>query len=218
MSFPAGREQVVRVGAWCLLLQPSYLLVELLVAAQVTTSYGLITRTISDLGVTSCGLVPYPGAPGPVCSPAHAWLNVSFVLFGLALAAGFPATHSRWPPARLRTTATVLWVVAGLSSVATGLVPVDLAPDVHLLVSTPVFLAQPVALLLSGLGTGDRVAALAAAVSLGAAAVFVTGTIGGVDGLLERLALWPGYLWLGIAGARLLVHLEPTEPRHWLMG
>ena len=63
-----------------------------------------------------------------------------------------------------------LWVVAGLASVGVGLLPVDAHPIAHSLVALPVFVAQPLALLLharlldarAGSGApGSRLAAVA---------------------------------------------------------
>lgn len=192
----------VRIGAVLLLVQPVYILVEVLAAVRIRTPYDLVSGTISDLGVLGCGPEPpYPGALGPVCSPAGTWLNTAFVLFGVAMMAGVLLARRPLGPGPV---ATALWVISGASSVATGFAPVDVAPVAHLLVSTPVFLAQPVALVLSGRTLHDRSAIILGALSTVAGVVLVLGLAGGADGLLERIALWPGFLWLGWAGLRLV--------------
>ncbi|WP_433800607.1 DUF998 domain-containing protein [Actinomycetospora sp. CA-084318] len=180
-----------RVGAVLRATQPLYVVVELLVAAVVPGPYSLVRSTISELGVAAV-------------SPGHAVINGAFVLFGTTLALG--ALLSR--PGR---TATVLWVVAGLSSIATGLAPLDTAPVAHLVVSAPVFLAQPVALLLTGLAARSRVAAGLGVVGVVASVLFLVGVLPDLAGLLERLALWPGYVVLGVLGVRTLARASAAR-------
>ncbi|MDL5155139.1 DUF998 domain-containing protein [Actinomycetospora termitidis] len=180
-----------RVGALFRATQPLYIVVELLVAA-VAAPYDLVTSTISELGVAAV-------------SPEHAVINGAFVLFGVTLTLGAVLGER---PSR---TARVLWVIAGLSSVATGLAPLDTAPVAHFVVSTPVFLAQPVALLLTGLAVRSRTAAALGVVSIVASAVFLLGLAPELGGLLERLALWPGYLVLGVLGVRTLARASAAS-------
>ncbi|MEJ2869830.1 DUF998 domain-containing protein [Actinomycetospora sp. OC33-EN08] len=181
-----------RVGALCRATQPLYIVVELLVAAAAVTSYDLVSSTISELGVAAL-------------SPGHVVMNGAFVLFGVTLVLGAVLGDPPSPTAR------VLWVVAGLSSVATGLAPLDTAPVAHLVVSAPVFLAQPVALLLTGTALRSRIAIALGAVSIVASAVFLLGLAPDLGGLLERLALWPGYLVLGVLGLRTLARASATS-------
>ncbi|MCD2186171.1 DUF998 domain-containing protein [Actinomycetospora soli] len=180
-----------RVGALLRATQPLYVVVELLVAAFVPGPYSLVRSTISELGVAAV-------------SPGHAVINGAFVLFGATLALGAVLS-------RLGRTATVLWVIAGLSSIATGLAPLDTAPVTHLVVSAPVFLAQPVALLLTGLAARSRVAAGLGVLSTVASAIFLLGVVPEAGGLLERLALWPGYLVLGVLGVRTLARASAVR-------
>ena len=80
---------------------------------------------------------------------------------------------------------------------ATGLAPLDQDGTLHALAATPLFLAQPLALLLLGrrvrpdrprLGTAlIATGALTAAAAVG----FVLSGDGASGGALERLALWP---------------------------
>jgi hypothetical membrane protein len=99
------------------------------------------------------------------------------------------------------------WCVSGIGSIGVGLVPVNEDGTLHGLVALPVFLAQPVALLLVGLSLWATrpalaratlvVAALSAAGVVGFAAILVADGSAGL-GALERLALWPGYVWVGV--------------------
>ena len=209
----AVRRKRLGIDAW--LVQPLYVVVELLVAAAASATYSLRDDTISALGQLTCG-PGHSSATEAVCSPAHLVLNAAFVLFGtLRVVAAVllrPSLAAGWT----RAAATALWVVSGLSSAAVGLAPVDQHPELHALVATPVFVLQPLAVLASAdalrrtrdaapswvVTSGYAVGALTLLASIAfGVALEAEVWVGG----LERLALWPAYLWLGAAGAGLLV-------------
>lgn len=181
----------LRWGAVLFLARPAYLAVELAVAAATTGSYSLVDDTVSDLGASTC--------TASYCSPGHVAMNAAFVGFGLLLVVGAlllaPATGRA---------AALLLVVSGLSSVAVGLAPVDQDPGLHTLAAAPLFLAQPVALLLLARRLRARRAvsrALAATALLAAAGALGFVLLdGGGAGALERLALWPVLVALAVAG------------------
>lgn len=163
-------------------------------------------HTISDLAAVSCTQIAYPAGPVAVCSPWHPLLNGAFIAFGLALAIGAVLLPRAWRPGRLGAAAVALWVVSGLSSIATGLVPLDVDLEFHTLLSLPVFLAQAIALLLHGLALrGRRLSVWAIVASVlsvvGTAGMFAVTMQATWHGAFERLALWPAYLWLGAFGA-----------------
>jgi hypothetical membrane protein len=188
-------------------IQPLSILAGLLTAPAVTAPYSLLSNTISDLGATTCTRIAYPFGAVPVCSPWHALVNGSFVAVGLPLVIGAPLVQGWLPAGAGAATSTVLWVVAGLSSIATGLVPIDQDPGLQALVSLPVFCAQPLALLASGWAVrhGNRTLAWSGAgvgfLSLAAGIVFLVVPSPGLSGLLERLSLWPCLLWLPLLAA-----------------
>lgn len=193
------RAAVGLAGWW---LQPLLLVLELAAVAAVSVPYSLVGSTISDLGARTCTTVAYPSGPVAVCSPWHAAVNAGFVVGGLLLAVGALMARRLLPRRRLSTTAVVLWVVSGLSGAATGLVPLDVDAGLHLLVSTPVFLAQPVAMVLTGVALRPRHPLVGwAGVVLGLVALLAGGTVAlwleaPALGLLERAALWPTSLYL----------------------
>jgi len=208
----------VHAGAVMLLVQPLYILAELLTAAAATAPYSLVDNTISDLGATTCTTVGYGVGPVAVCSPSHPLVNGAFIVFGLFMTVGAVLVRNCFPRARVSAAALVLWVASGLSSIGTGLTPLDQALELHVLVSLPVFLTQPLALLWSGLALRGRrglagSALTLGAISLAAAVAFFAVPAGGeFSGLLERLALWPGYMWLlglGVVALRDLPRLRP---------
>ena len=197
-------------GLMCWLVQPFYLVVELLVAAAASAPYSLRDGTISALGQVGC-------APGhdlsavAVCSNGHAVLNAAFVVFGLLRAIGALLLRGRIDPTWWRTAAVGLWVASGPCCAAVGLAPVDQHPLAHAWAAAPVFVMQPAAVLAtaialrrsadarSGVGTAGLVVG---AVSLVGALAFGL-RLGEPTwvGALERLALWPAYVWLGLVAA-----------------
>ena len=200
-------------GAALWLLRPAYIAIELLVAAAATGGYRLDDDIVSDLGAVGC-------SPA-FCSPRHELMNGTFVGAGLLLALGAVLLAARLGPA-----VTALLVVAGLSSVATGLAPVDEDPTLHGLAATPLFVCQPLALLLLGRRLRPAHVRTAGAVfltgSLSAAAAvgFLLVGDGAGAGVLERLALWP--VIIALAGVAVVLvgptvttdgHAHPREAR-----
>lgn len=181
----------LRWGAALLLARPAYVAVELAVAAATTGSYDLLDDTVSDLGVSTC--------TASYCSPGHVAMNAAFVGFGLLLVVGALLLA----PATGRVVALLL-VVAGLSSAAVGLAPVDQDAGLHTLAAAPLFLVQPVALLL--LARRLRARTAVSGVLVATALVATAGALGFVlldgdgAGALERLALWPVLGALAVAG------------------
>jgi hypothetical membrane protein len=172
-------------------VRPVYVATEFVVAAATTGGYSFLSDPVSRLGEVACSAA--------YCSPRHAVMNGSFIGFG-ALLAGGAVLLSR----ALGPWVTGLLVVSGLSSVATGLAPLDQDATLHAIAATPLFVAQPVALILLGVRVrNDRPrlarALLATGVVTGMAAVsFVVSGDGPASGALERLALWP--VLVGLAG------------------
>ncbi len=189
-------------AAW--LAQPAYLVVEVALAILAGVRYSLPDDTISALG-TSCD----PGEGG--CSSAPLLMNVAFVVFGLLQALGaLPLLRSRGGTGLVGW----LWAVAGLASVGVGLLPVDTHPTAHSVVAVPVFVAQPLALLLHARllcpGRLRGAGIVLATVALLGVVAFV-GLLGADhwSGFAERAAIWPAKLWLPLA---VLATAGPPRP------
>ncbi|RZT83591.1 uncharacterized protein DUF998 [Pseudonocardia sediminis] len=201
----------VSFGLVLLTLQLFYVPLELLVAGAVTVPYDLGSGTISELGAVTCDEYAGPAGALAVCSPWNAAMNGTFVASGLLMVIGVLLSRPMLRPGALGATAVGAWVVTGLGSIGTGLVPLDVSLDVHLLVSTPVFVAQPVALLLTAavLPRPNRFLAATAAglglVATVAAVVFLFGGLPEMGGALERLIVWPATLWLGVTALTLWI-------------
>lgn len=180
-------------GAGMLLVRPAYVALELVVAAGTTGDYSLLHDTVSDLGALDCAAT--------YCSPWHDLMNGTFVGTGLLLAGGAALLAPRFG-----RVVTGLLVVAGFSSVATGLAPIDQGATAHALAAAPLFVCQPVALLLLARrvrGSHPRLTVALGLTGAGTAAAAVgfilAGGESGGAGLLERLALWP--VLFALAGA-----------------
>lgn len=174
------------------MLRPAYVVTELVTAAATTGGYSFITDSVSKLGEVGC--------TAAYCSPRHEVMNGSFIGFGALLAGGAMLLARPLGP-----WVTGLLVVSGASSVATGLAPLDQDATLHAIAATPLFVAQPVALLVLGhrlKHTRPRLAKALAATGVVTAAAAVGFILSGEDGTaagaLERLALWP--VLFGLAG------------------
>ena len=181
-----------RWGALALLARPAYIATEFVVAAAVTGGYSFLSDSVSQLGEVGCTAIQ--------CSPRHAVMNGSFMGFGALLAGGAVLLARPLGP-----WVTGLLVVSGLSSVATGLAPLDQDTTLHAIAAGPLFIAQPIALIVLGRRLRKdqprlaRALLLTGAVTGAAAAAFVlSGSDGPASGAFERLALWP--VLIGLAG------------------
>jgi hypothetical membrane protein len=185
-----------RAGVLAWALRPAYLVVEIGVAVTATT-YSFTGDTVSDLGAVSC--------TEAVCSPGHGVMNGAFVVFGALLAFGAVAIFGRFGRSGSAVAASALLVVSGLSSMAVGFTPLDQHPAAHAAVAAPLFIAQPVALVLLGLlvrhqrpvtGLAVMATGLVCAVAAVAFLVLESGA-----GITERIALWPVFVALAVVVA-----------------
>lgn len=180
-----------RLGALALLARPAYIATEIITASATTGGYSFITDSVSRLGEVGC--------TAAYCSPRHEVMNGSFIGFGALLAGGAWLSTKALGP-----WVTGLLVVSGASSVATGLAPLDQDPTLHAMAAMPLFVAQPIALIVLGVRTRrtqprlGRALIATGAVTAAAAVGFVVAPEGTASGALERLALWP--VLFGLAG------------------
>jgi hypothetical membrane protein len=180
-------------AAWA--VQPLYVVAEVLTGLALGVSYSYRDDTISALG-TTCA----PGGEG--CAVAGWVMNTVFVLFGALQALG-AWTLLRSSAGNGRRLVGALWATAGVFSILVGLFPVDAHPTAHTLVALPVFLCQPLALLLHArlerhsplrsMGTALAVVSIVGALSFGLLLAAPSWA-----GLAERAAIWPAKLWLAL--------------------
>jgi len=197
------------VGGVLLLTQPLVIAVQLLVATRWSAGdYDLRVNTISDLGAVSCTTIGAAYGPVAVCSPWHALMNAAFVVIGAFLALGAVLVSRDLAGRRTTWIASLLLVVSGISSLAVGLAPLDSAPEAHTAVALPVFVAQPIALLLLASGWRhvlprvSRGLLLAGILAVAGGIAFgVTLVLGEPGGLYERISLWSCHVGVALLGA-----------------
>lgn len=188
---PDVPSRAARLGAIAFLLRPTYIATEIVTAAATTGGYSFVSSSVSRLGEVGC--------TESYCSPRHAVMNGSFVAYGVLLAGGALLLMRPLGP-----WVTALLVVSGASSYATGLVPLDQDATLHAIAATPLFVGQPLALLLLGLRVRDdrprlsKALLATGAVTAAAAVGFIVSGDDRAGGALERLALWP--VLFGLAG------------------
>ena len=187
---PDAPSRAVQLGALAFLLRPTYIATEYVTAAATTGGYSFVSDSVSKLGEVGCS--------EGYCSPRHAVMNGSFMGYGVLLAGGALLLAKPLGP-----WVTALLVISGVSSYATGLAPLDQDAALHALAATPLFVAQPVALLVLGHRLREERPVLAKSlfvtgvVTAAAAAAFIVAGDDRAAGALERLALWPVLFGLG---------------------
>ncbi|CAN5569957.1 hypothetical protein BH23ACT6_BH23ACT6_07810 [soil metagenome] len=199
---PSGRD--VQRLAW--LGQPGYIAAEVLIGAALGVGYSFRDDTISALG-TGCSSLVQQG-----CSSAPWVMNAVFIGFGALQAVG--AWHLlRDRASRDHQVVGGLWAVSGSFSVLVGVFPVDSHPVAHTLVALPVFVCQPLALILhtrllppSKLRSAGMALGVVSVVGAAAFGLLLNSETWG--GLTERAAIWPAKLWLALAA------LATTQPRY----
>ena len=183
--------RAAQLGAVAFLLRPTYIATEIVTAAGTTGGYSFVSDSVSKLGEVGCSEA--------YCSPRHEVMNGSFMAYGVLLAGGALLLARPLGP-----WVTGLLVVSGVSSYATGLAPLDQGAALHAVAATPLFVGQPLALLLLGWRVRDerprlsRALLATGAVTAAAAVGFILSGEERAAGALERLALWP--VLLGLAG------------------
>jgi hypothetical membrane protein len=183
--------RAAQLGALAFLLRPTYIATEFVTAAATTGGYSFVSDSVSKLGEVGCSAA--------YCSPRHEVMNGSFIAYGVLLAGGALLLMRPLGP-----WVTGLLVVSGVSSFATGLAPLDQDATLHAIAATPLFVGQPLALLLLGWRVREerprlsKALLLTGAVTAAAAVGFIVSGEERAAGALERLALWP--VLLGLAG------------------
>ncbi len=181
---PDVPSRAAQLGALAFLLRPTYIATEVVTAAATTGGYSFVSDSVSRLGEVGCNEA--------YCSPRHEVMNGSFMGYGVLLAGGALLLAKPLGP-----WVTGLLVVSGVSSYATGLAPLDQDATLHAMVATPLFVGQPLALLVLGHRLREERPRLATAllatgvVTASAAVGFIVSGDERAAGALERLALWP---------------------------
>ena len=192
-----------RIGAICWLLAAAALLGAQLVAQTGWHgTYSWANNNISDLGNVTCG--PWGDNHRYVCSPLHAWLNASMILYGALLASG--AFLLRLTPL---VAAAAGWIIAGV-------VPADVNENLHVLGAVLIIAAGNGGLILvlrSRLPSPLRMSAVVAGSSgLVAMVLFLSGHYLGLGmGGMERVAAFALPVWTIAAALHALMSSRADE-------
>jgi hypothetical membrane protein len=187
-----------RIGAIAWFASFQFFVAQIVVQSAWTTPFHLSTHFISDLGNTACGK-DQAVSGSYVCSPWHAWMNASFLLIGITIAAGAWLIGG-FPSRRVAALGRILIALAGVGFVLVGLFPENVAIEPHRLGAALNFVGGNLGLAVLGvalLGTTNRnpwapFSIVLGVVGLVATAMFVTGrTLGLGIGGIERFAAYP---------------------------
>ncbi|MEW2593013.1 DUF998 domain-containing protein [Micromonospora aurantiaca] len=198
-------------GACWLLAAVSFLAANVVVGlAWDQPRFSWAEHNISDLGNVTCGVWD-SSRPRPVCSPWHPAMNAVFVGAGLLLALGALLAHRALRPGRAATVTVASAVAAGSGYVLAGLHPADVDENLHVLGALLVFAFGNAALLAAALGRSPllrelrAVSAFLGLLGLAGTVLFLSRVDAGIGvGGMERVAVFPLFAWVTVAGLRLL--------------
>jgi hypothetical membrane protein len=202
-----------------------YGVAQIVVAAAWHTPYSWTRNYISDLGNTQCAPFAVHGTPTYVCSPLHTLMNASFVLSGVLTVLGTLLLWRVWPARRITTIALALWLVAGVLKMVVGLAPENTVAGLHLLgaANLPVLSVAIVLLgiaflrLRPGFGTLSivigSVGLVGAILSTAAQTAGSALDLGLGNGGMERVAGYPGNVWMVIVGIGVLYTARSSDAR-----
>lgn len=122
------------VGALAWLSLAHFFVVEELVRRGWTLPYSRQDNFLSDLGAVTCGT--YKGRQ--VCSPDHAWINLSFGIVGAGIVLGAVVFHSVLPELVSRPV-LALYAAGGVGSALVGVFPEDTIGWLHVLAAGTFF-------------------------------------------------------------------------------
>jgi hypothetical membrane protein len=213
LSNPRLRAMAIWGGALFVLNTLQYAIAQIVVAAAWNPPYNWSANFISDLGNTACGQFAVHGATTYVCSPLYPVMNASFILSGLLTIAGTVLLWRVWPQRRIVRVALILWLIAGVLKIVVGLVPENTVASLHLLGAFNLPLLSVAILLLS-----ISVRRVHRSLAQFGWAVSIVGIVGAVlstaaqtagpalnlglgNGGMERLAGYPGNIWMLVVGA-----------------
>lgn len=213
-------------GAVFIVSTIQYGIAQIVAASAWTPAYSWSNNFISDLGNTACGQFAVHGATTYVCSPQHGVMNAAFVVGGILTIAGTLLLWGAWPARRMTTIALVLWLVSGVLKIVVGVAPENTVASLHLLgaLNLPVqsiaivllsivILRKQRALAVFGLVVGV-VSFAAACLSTAAQTAGPALNLGLGNGGMERLAGYPGNLWMLVIGIAVIAQAlaRPTSP------
>lgn len=201
-------------GALAWLSVGHFFVVEELARRSLTLPYSRRTNYLSDLGATTCG----PYLDRAICSPDHAWINVSLGVVGGGMVVGAILLRPIAPDL-LRQPLSTLYVAGGVGSALVGVFPLDTDRSLHALGAGVFFVGTNLAHLLLGSrlyrrrqhAYGIALTLVGAAGLLGAALVAAGSTLGVGAGFVQRFAIYGTVLGVVASGLIVLVRQRHVE-------
>ena len=181
-----------------------YFLIQVIAAWVFIPGYSLVSNSISDLGVTSCGGY---GSP-PICSPRWWLMNyVGFLVLGLVMVVGSALLYHEFTerPPRERRAAMVgfsLVALGGLGSILVGFFPENQNRTMHIIGAALAIGVGNLAILVLGViltlrESMRRSMLMFSGVALVALLCFASHKSFGIGhGTMERIAAYPVTIWL----------------------
>ena len=208
-----------RLGAWLWVLGALvFFAANIAVGLRWNTSYSWLHNNVSDLGVTTCGNFTDNKTTRYACSPWHPLMNASFAVAGALVLAGVVLTWNRWLPGRAKTS-RVLIGIGAFAWILVGLFPADVHRGGHGAAAWLIFYPGNIGLL--SLGWSKNPQDLWVRIfTIGAGFIAVFGTfffvpriyLGIGTGGMERLAVFPLFMWALVMGIALLRSMWPRFP------
>jgi hypothetical membrane protein len=185
---------------WILSIQ--YFITQIIVARAWEIHYSLANNTISDLGNTACGIY----SDRYVCSPLHGLMNASFIMLGIAMAAGSLLIYQEFKKSRASLIGFSLMAIAGLGTLIVGLFPENTVSGLHIFGAAMPFLIGNIGLVVLGLSLylpkSLRIFTIFSGILSLLALVFLLSHqyLGIGFGGVERIVAYPQTIWLIVFG------------------
>jgi hypothetical membrane protein len=175
--------------------------------------YTLRFNTISDLGATICGTIPFMGTFA--CSPLHPLMNLSFILSGALTIAGLLLLRPLFPKHWTVVLASWLIILGSIGSIGVGIFPENEHPVPHLISALMLFMLANFGLIILGtalhrLSWRPKFAWFTLILGIIGLVAFlllplaITPLMG--IGVLERFVAYPITVWVILSGMHLLAH------------
>ncbi len=191
------------LGSILWILNIQYFITQFFVGLGWSKPFSLLHNTISDLGNTTCGLY----RDSFVCSPAHSWMNVSFVMLGISMSLGSILIYHQYVKNAANAIGFSFLVLAGLGTALVGIFPENTVSALHIVGAALPFSIGNLALVILGLALQMPHAlryytVTSGLVALIALVLFLTHNYLGFGiGGIERLVAYPQTIWMIVFGA-----------------
>ena len=204
----AGRYQ--KLGPILYVSSIQFFVVQIFVAMRWNPPYSLTRDTISDLGNTACGTFN----ARLVCSPLHGLMNVSFIVLGVAMAAGSVLISRQFASSRAATTGLAAMAISGVGVIIVGIFPENSIPAFHGLGAAIPFTVGNAALII--MATAPMMPMVLRLYSFLSGALAILALVGysshhylGLgEGGIERVVAYPQTVWLIVIGLFLLIRIH----------